>query len=61
MALLVLVCAPLERIFWPAESTFVLQALGAVIGLGGLALGILSYLALGRNFGFLRLLDAAGR
>lgn len=50
MALLVLVCAPLERIWWPAEVPLVQQAVGAAIGLGGLALGVLSYIALGRNF-----------
>jgi protein-S-isoprenylcysteine O-methyltransferase Ste14/rhodanese-related sulfurtransferase len=50
MALLVLVCAPLERVFWPEEIPLVQQVLALVIGLGGLVLGILSYLALGRNF-----------
>ncbi|MBI5247935.1 MAG: hypothetical protein HY912_00440 [Desulfomonile tiedjei] len=49
-ALLVLVCAPVERTIWPEEVPLVQQILGAVIGLGGLLLGGVSYLALGRNF-----------
>lgn len=49
-ALMVLVCAPVERMIWPAEAPLVQQVLGALIGLGGLLLGILSYRDLGRNF-----------
>jgi protein-S-isoprenylcysteine O-methyltransferase Ste14/rhodanese-related sulfurtransferase len=49
-AVLSLIVAPIEAIYWPSEVPILQQIIGAVIGLGGLALGLLSFKALGRNF-----------
>ncbi len=49
-ALLSLIVAPIEAAYWPSEVSFLQQIIGGVIGLGGLALGLLSFKALGQNF-----------
>jgi protein-S-isoprenylcysteine O-methyltransferase Ste14/rhodanese-related sulfurtransferase len=45
-----LIGAPLEWFFFDRSASAVQLAIGAVLGLTGLFLGILSFLALGRNF-----------
>ncbi len=47
---LILIIAPLERAHWPSNVSLLQQVVGALLGLGGLGLGLLSYRALGRNF-----------
>jgi len=49
-AVLSLIVAPIEAIYWPSEVPILQQIIGAAIGLGGLTLGLLSFKALGRNF-----------
>jgi protein-S-isoprenylcysteine O-methyltransferase Ste14/rhodanese-related sulfurtransferase len=49
-AVLSLIVAPVEAACWPSEVPILQQIIGAAIGLGGLALGMLSFKALGRNF-----------
>ena len=49
-AVLSLIVAPIEAIYWPSEVPIAQQIIGAVVGLSGLALGLLSFKALGRNF-----------
>ncbi|MGO9119255.1 MAG: methyltransferase [Desulfomonilaceae bacterium] len=50
LALLSLIVAPIEAAYWPSDVSIPQQIIGAVLGLGGLALGLLSFKALGRNF-----------
>ncbi len=50
LALLSLIVAPIEAAYWPSDVSILQQIIGAVLGLGGLALGLLSFKALGRNF-----------
>jgi protein-S-isoprenylcysteine O-methyltransferase Ste14 len=50
LAFLLLICAPVESALWPSEESFLLRAIGIALGLGGLAVGLLSFKALGRNF-----------
>jgi protein-S-isoprenylcysteine O-methyltransferase Ste14 len=45
-----LIVAPIEAAYWPSDVSIPQQIIGAVLGLGGLALGLLSFKALGRNF-----------
>jgi len=49
-AMLTLVVAPVEHVLRPAPIPLVQQILAAVLGFGGLSVGILSFRALGRNF-----------
>ncbi len=49
-AVLSLIVAPIEATYWPSEVPILQQIIGAAIGLVGLALGLLSFKALGRNF-----------
>lgn len=49
-ALLTLIVAPLEHVFEPTVVSALQQIIGALLGLGGLLLGLLSFRALGRNF-----------
>ncbi len=50
LSFLLLICAPLEAIYWPSEVSTLQQVIGIVLGLGGLILGVLSFKGLGRNF-----------
>jgi protein-S-isoprenylcysteine O-methyltransferase Ste14/rhodanese-related sulfurtransferase len=49
-AVLTLICAPLEQVLSPTAVSEAQQIIGAVLGLGGLLIGFLSFRALGRNF-----------
>ena len=49
-AVLSLIVAPIEAAYWPSEVPILQQIIGAAIGFVGLALGMLSFKALGRNF-----------
>jgi len=50
LSLLTLIVAPLENHFRHPEVSVVRETIGAMVGLGGLVLGFLSFRALGRNF-----------
>lgn len=50
LSLLTLIVAPLEHHFWPPAASALRETLGAVIGIAGLALGGITFRALGRNF-----------
>jgi len=49
-AILALIVAPIEAAFWPPDISVAQQIAGALIGIGGLVLGLLSFKDLGRNF-----------
>jgi protein-S-isoprenylcysteine O-methyltransferase Ste14/rhodanese-related sulfurtransferase len=47
---LILIIAPLENAYWPSHVSPLQKVIGAVVGIGGLSLGLASLLGLGRNF-----------
>jgi len=49
-AILMLISAPLEQSLTPRNVSEAQQIIGAILGLGGLLIGFLSFRALGRNF-----------
>jgi len=50
LVFLTLICAPLQRAIVPTEPSLLRISIGAMLGLLGLALIVISYRALGRNF-----------